>query len=426
MANPINRRRPGRGRLPGRIPGSAGHSPGAAGRAARAPIPFARPSVGREEERAIVRVLRSGWLTTGRVTAEFEAAFAAYVGTGHALAVSSATAGLHLALEALKLEPDDEVITTPYTFAATAEVVRYTGAHPRFIDIEEDTLNIDPALVERSLERKPARVKAIIPVHIGGLPCAMGALTAVSARFGIPLVEDCAHAFPVRAGGRHLGTHGKVGVYSFYANKTITTGEGGMAVTDDGALAARMKVMRTHGIDRESWDRYTSPDNSWQYRIVAAGFKYNLTDIASAIGIEQLKKAEALKALRTRAAERYLRGLAGCDFLELPAVHPEHAWHLFIVLLKPDRLTIGRDEFISELAARSIGASVHYTPLHVMPYYRDAYGYPPEDFPVALKQSLACVSLPLYPDLSEEDSERVIAAVKAIGEARRPPHLRAP
>jgi len=374
----------------------------------------------------VIRVLRSGWLTTGRVTAEFETAFGACVGARHALAVSSATAGLHLALEALGLGPGDEVITTPYTFAATAEVVRYTGAHPRFVDVEEDTLNIDPALVERSLERNPETVKAIIPVHVGGLPCAMAALAAAAARFGVPLVEDCAHAFPVRAGGRFLGTHGRIGVFSFYANKTITTGEGGMAVTDDDALAARMKVMRTHGIDRESWDRYTSAANSWYYQIVAPGFKYNLSDIASAIGIEQLKKAESLKALRARAAERYLRGLAGLDFLDLPAVHPEHAWHLFIVILKPDRLTVSRDEFIRELAARGVGASVHYIPLHVMPYYRQTYGCSPEDFPVALKQSLACVSLPLYPGLSEEDSGRVIAAVKAIGEAHRPAHLRAP
>jgi dTDP-4-amino-4,6-dideoxygalactose transaminase len=426
MGTSINRRPPGRSsggssrrRLPGR-------SPGAAVRAASpAPIPFARPSLGREEERAVVRVLRSGWLTTGPKTAEFEAAFARYTGAAHALAVSSATAGLHLAVEALGVGPNDEVVTTPYTFAATAEVIRYTGAHPRFVDIDEESFNIDPALVERSLEQKPEFAKALLPVHVAGLPCDMAELGAIAARRGLPIVEDCAHAFPVRLNERFLGRHGRIGVYSFYASKTITTGEGGMAVTDDEALAARMKVMRLHGIDRESWDRYTSPSNRWHYEIVAPGFKYNLTDIASAIGLEQLKKAEAFKARRARAAARYRQGLAALDFIRLPAVHPDHAWHLFIVRLVPNALAITRDEFIKELSARDIGVSVHYTPLHVMPYYRNKYGYKPDDFPIAFKNSQSCISLPLYPDLSDEDLERVIAAVKAIGAAHIPAHRRA-
>jgi dTDP-4-amino-4,6-dideoxygalactose transaminase len=383
-------------------------------------IPFARPSVGREEADAVLRVLESGWLTTGRVTLDFEAEFARFVGATHALAVNSATAGLHLSVEALGIGPDDEVITTPYTFAATAEVVRYSGAHPRFVDIEPDTFNIDSRLVERSLALRPERLKAVIPVHIAGLPCDLAALSAITRSAGLPLIEDCAHAFPVKADGRYLGTHGATGVFSFYANKTITTGEGGMIVTEDDKLAARMKVMRTHGIDRESWDRYTSAANPWYYEIVDAGFKYNLTDIASAIGREQLKKADALKAGRTRAARQYLDAFKDCDYLRLPRSGVDHAWHLFIIRLAPEKLTITRDEFIRELGARGIGCSVHYTPLHVMPYYRKKYGFSPDDFPVALAHSRCCISLPLYPDMTEEETASVVAAVRDIADKHLP------
>jgi dTDP-4-amino-4,6-dideoxygalactose transaminase len=385
-------------------------------------IPFARPSVGREEEDAVLAVLRSGWLTTGGVTHQFETEFARYTGARHALAVNSATAGLHLAVEALGVGRDDEVITTPYTFAATAEVVRYVGAHPRFVDIEEHTLNIDPRLVERACAGDNARLRALLPVHLGGLPCDMAALSSMASAAGLPVIEDCAHAFPVKTGGRFLGLHGRIGVFSFYANKTITTGEGGMIVTDDEKLAARMRVMRLHGIDRESWDRYTSASNGWYYEIVEAGYKYNLTDIASAIGREQLKKAASLKARRARRAAFYLEELRGLDWLTPPVSHPDHAWHLFPIRLTPGALSLNRDDFIHALAERGIGASVHYTPLHVMPYYRKKYGFKPEDFPVSLAASRSCLSLPLYPDLTEEQAARVVSALKTIADEHLPAH----
>ena len=388
-------------------------------------IPFARPSLGREEEEAVLAVLRSGWLTTGPVTREFEIEFARFVGARRALAVNSATAGLHLAVEALGIGPDDQVLTTPYTFAATAEVIRYVGAHPVFVDIDDRTLNIDPRLVERACRENQPRRRALLPVHVGGLPCDMPALTAAASAAGLPVIEDCAHAFPVETADGFLGTIGRVGVFSFYANKTITTGEGGMIVTDDEKLAERMSVMRLHGIDRESWDRYTSAANSWYYEIVAPGYKYNLTDIASALGRVQLSKARELKARRARIARFYLEELAGCGWLRLPADHPGHAWHLFYIRLVPGALSINRDEFIRALAARGIGASVHYTPLHMMPYYRRTYGFHPEDFPVSLAASQACLSLPLYPDLSDQDAHDVVAAVKAVADTHIPAHRKA-
>mgnify|MGYP000119237988 CR=1 FL=1 len=273
-------------------------------------IPFARPSLGREEEEAVLEVLRSGWLTTGRVTHEFETAFARTVKCDTALAVNSGTAGLHLALEAFGIGDNDKVVTTPYTFAATAEVIRYVGAHPVFVDVDPATLNIDPDGVARAVKTHAGKVRALLPVHIGGLPCAIRELTDIARHAGISLIEDCAHAFPVSVEDRTLGLWGQAGVYSFYANKTITTGEGGMIVTHSPEAAARMRLMRTHGIDREAWDRYTSPRNSWYYEIVEAGYKYNLTDIAAAIGLVQLKKAEVFKRARAAVAHHYLNAFA--------------------------------------------------------------------------------------------------------------------
>ena len=258
-------------------------------------VPFARPSLDQQEEEAVLSVLRSGWLTTGEVAAAFESEFAAIVGTRHALALNSATAGLHLALEAVGVGPGSVVLTTPYTFAATAEVVRYLGADPVFVDIDRATLNIDVQKLEEALETLAAsgrRVSAIIPVHVAGLPCDLEAIEHLSLKHGVPVVEDAAHAFPVRYADRYVGTHGDAGVYSFYANKTITTGEGGMVATDRDEVAARIRVMRLHGIDRDVWDRYTASGASWKYDVVAPGYKYNMTDIAAAIGRVQLRKAE--------------------------------------------------------------------------------------------------------------------------------------
>ncbi|MGA2976276.1 MAG: DegT/DnrJ/EryC1/StrS aminotransferase family protein [Spirochaetia bacterium] len=386
------------------------------------PVPFARPSLGSEEEEAVLAVMRSGWLTTGEVTARFEAEFAKVVGARHALALNSATAGLHLALEALGVGPGSVVLTTPYTFAATAEVVRYLGADPQFVDIDPTTMNMNPAGLEAALDRlrqAGRRVSAIIPVHVAGLPCDMDAIHHLSLKHGVPIVEDAAHSFPVRYGGRYVGTLGDAGVYSFYATKTITTGEGGMVVTDRDDVAKRIRVMRLHGIDREIWNRYTEPGASWKYDVVAPGYKYNLSDLASAIGRVQLQKAESFLQKRKAVARRYIMAFGGLDFLNVPSWTEDHAWHLFIARLRPEKLSITRDAFIEEMQNRGIGVSVHFIPLHTMTYYRDRYGLKPDDFPVSYECFKRCISLPIPASLTDDEVERVIAAVAEIGGENR-------
>ncbi len=380
-------------------------------------IPFFRPSVGRAEERAVLSVMRSGWLTTGEQALAFEQEFARLVGARHALALNSATAGLHLALEALGVRPGTAVITTPFTFAATAEVIRYLGADPLFADIDPATLNIDPSRVEQALEacrRSGRRVSAILPVHVAGLPCDMARIGGLARASGVPVVEDAAHAFPVRVEGKFAGTLGDAGVYSFYATKTITTGEGGMVVTDSDEVARRIRVMRLHGIDRDIWNRYTSGTASWRYDVVAPGFKYNLTDLAAAIGRVQLRRAGDLRKARERIAERYLAAFAPLGCLVLPPAHREQAWHLFVVRLRGEALAIGRDAFIEKLRERGIGTSVHFIPLHLMTYYRQAYGLEAGDFPRALECFQTCLSLPLYPSMTGTEVDRVIEAVTAV------------
>ena len=378
-------------------------------------IPFSRPCIGTEEEAAVIRVLRSGWLTTGREALEFEREFAAFTGASHTLAVNSCTSGLHLSIDALDLPHGSLVATTPYTFAASAEVIRYVGCHPLFIDVEEDTCNMDATLLERALAEYGERISAVLPVHIAGRPCNMEAILSSARRHGIPVVEDAAHAFPVRAGDRYAGTIGTTGVYSFYANKTITTGEGGMIATESEELAQRMRIKRLHGIDRPSWDRYTSARADWRYEIVAAGYKYNLSDLGAAIGRVQLRRAGGFLEARRRIARAYMRRLAGCDFITLPEDVEQHAWHLFIVRLRPSELSIGRDEFVRRLQESGIGVSVHFIPLHVMPYYRETYGLEPEDFPVAHRNSLRSISLPIYPGLMEKQINAVVEAIRKIG-----------
>jgi dTDP-4-amino-4,6-dideoxygalactose transaminase len=377
-------------------------------------IPFARPTMGEEEERSIIRVLRSGWLTTGPEAAAFEREFAHFAGTSFALAVCSATAGLHLSLEALGLPHGSFVATTPYTFAASSEVIRYVGCHPFFIDIDEESYNIDCCLLEKAL-RENENITAILPVHIAGLPCNMNVLLELAKSFGIPVVEDAAHAFPVRSEDFFVGTRGDTGVYSFYANKTMTTGEGGMIVTDREDLAKRMRVMRLHGIDRDSWNRYTSAETGWEYRIVEAGYKYNMTDLAAALGRVQLKKAWHFLEQRRNIAKRYRQELSACDFLTLPLFRDDHAWHLFIIRLAPSQLKISRDEFIALLNKRGIGVSVHYMPLHVMPYYQKLYGYKAGDFPTAYSNYKNSISLPIYPSLTNDEVSRIVDSIKEIG-----------
>ena len=378
-------------------------------------IPFALPSIGQEEEDAVVKVLRSKWLTTGKVTEQFEKEFSLRTGAGYSVSVNSATAGLHLVLDALDMERGTYVITTPYTFTATAEVIRYLNLHPLFIDIAEEDYNIDPVLIDEAVRKSGKKVSSILPVHIAGHLCRMDEIMDISRKYDIPVIEDAAHAFPVCENGKYAGTYGEAGVFSFYATKTITTGEGGMVVTSSDRIAQHMKKMRLHGIDKVSWDRNKSNDNNWYYEVKTPGFKYNLTDMASAIGIEQLKKADAFNARRAEIASKYNKAFSGYDFITLPPSSSSHCWHLYIIRLNEKKLKISRDEFIKKLLNKGINTSVHFIPLHLMPYYKNAYGLKPDDYPRSMAKYLSSVSLPIYPGLEDYQVERIISNVIQIG-----------
>jgi len=377
-------------------------------------LPFALPDIGDDEIAEVVDTLKSGWLTTGPKTRRFEEDFAAFLGDAsiQALAVNSATAGLHLALEALGVGPGDEVITTTHTFTATAEVVRYLGADVVLVDIDPATMCIDVAAVEAAIT---PRTKVVMPVHYGGRAADMQALLSVTRKHGLAVVEDAAHALPATCGGRLIGTlDSDATVFSFYANKTITTGEGGMVATRRPDLAARMRVMRLHGMSRDAFNRFTAKVPSWYYEIVAPGFKYNLTDIASAIGIHQLRRAHAFQRRRQAIAERYARALAGLPLLLPPGPAPDdvHSWHLYVVRLE-DGAPIARDVFIERLFAAGIGCSVHYIPLHLQPYWRDRYGLRADRFPHSQHAYERLVSLPMYSAMKDSDVERVARAAAA-------------
>jgi dTDP-4-amino-4,6-dideoxygalactose transaminase len=380
-------------------------------------LPFALPEIGEEEIAEVVDTLRSGWVTTGPKARRFESDFAAWLGdpTLHCIAVNSATAGLHLALEALGIGPGDEVITTTHTFTATAEVVRYLGADVKLVDIDAATLNIDIGAIEAAIT---PRTKALIPVHYAGLAVDMPVLLALAKKHGLRVVEDAAHALPSTIGGQLVGTLASdVTVFSFYANKTITTGEGGMLVTRDDALAARAKVMRLHGMSRDAFDRFTATVPSWYYEIVAPGFKYNLTDIAAALGIHQLKRATAFQQKRTQLAALYNEALAGLPVIlpPMPAAGDLHSWHLYVLRLAPGA-PITRNALIESLYAAGIGCSVHYIPLHLHPYWRDRYDLKPEQFPHSQAAYESMLSLPLYTRMDEGDVMRVVTAVRqALG-----------
>jgi len=378
-------------------------------------LPFALPDIGEEEIAEVVDVLRSGWITSGPRVERFEAAFREALGAGHALAVNSATSGLHLALEAIGIGPGDEVITTPYTFTATAEAIRYLGADPVFVDIDARTFNIDPAGVADALE-KDGRARALLPVHIGGQACDMQALLDLAGEFDVRVVEDAAHAFPAAYGDRAIGTLGDVTVFSFYATKTITTGDGGMVVTDDPSIADRMRLMRLHGIDRTVHDRRQSTRPSWYYEVLAPGFKYNMTDIAAALGIHQLAKAERFRKRREEIALRYTEA-----FEDLPArtpclarVEDQHAWHLYVLQLEIESLRVSRDRFSQQMLEQGVETSVHFIPLHLQPYWRDRYGLEPEDFPVAHDVYRRAVSLPIYSRMTDADVDRVISVTRTV------------
>jgi dTDP-4-amino-4,6-dideoxygalactose transaminase len=381
-------------------------------------IQFHRPSIGTEEMAAVQEVLESKWLTTGPASHKFEREFAEYLGAKHALAVNSGTAALQLAISLLELQPGDEVLVPSYTFTATAEVVTYFGARPVLCDSVTGGFNIDAADAERLVTSK---TKAIIPVHVGGEPCDLDAIHAMASEHGLHVIEDAAHALPASYRGRRIGTCSALTAFSFYATKNITTGEGGMLLTDRDDYAEKARCLRLHGISKEAWKRYSS-DGTWYYEVLHAGFKMNLPDILGALGSAQLSKSDQFLRRRTEIAERYCEQFARLEELELPptlGVGCEHSWHLFLLRLRPPILRIGRNEFIEELKKLGVGTSVHFIPLHLHPYYAKAWRYKAGDFPNAEDAFSRCLSLPIYPALSDREVERIIQAVEKVVSTHR-------
>lgn len=377
-----------------------------------ASVPFALPDIDEDDVAAVVAVMRSRWLTTGPKVREFEAEFARQLGVEHAIAVNSATAALHLALDAIGLREGDEVIVPTLTFTACGEVVRYFNATPVLVDVEPDTLCMDADAVKRAIT---PRTRAIMPVHMGGHAADMDAIMSIASEHGLTVLEDCAHTLPGKYRDRSVGTIGHLASFSFYATKTITTGEGGMLVTDDETYANRARSMSLHGMSRDAWKRY-SGSGTWRYDVIAPGFKYNMTDVAAALGLTQLFKAERMWRQRCAIAERYSRAFMALPELEVPASRPTttHSWHLYVLRLNLEALSIGRDAFIEQLIARGIGCSVHFIPLHTFTLYRDRYGLCQNSFPVADREFQRMLSLPIYSSMSDDDVDDVIHAVSDV------------
>jgi dTDP-4-amino-4,6-dideoxygalactose transaminase len=387
-------------------------------------IPFYKPSIGEPEINEVVDCLRSGWLTSGPKVKQFEAEFADYMQQTHAVAVNSCTAALHLALEAIGLKAGETVVVPTMTFAATAEVVRYFDAKPLLVDCRAADFNIDVFDAAQRIEAALSvgeKVVAIIPVHYGGQIGDVRGVRALAGKYHLKVIEDAAHCCPAyyrddsRSPWKSVGADAEISCFSFYANKTITTGEGGMACTQSQEYADRMRIMSLHGISRDAWKRYTA-EGSWYYEIVAPGYKYNLTDIAAAIGLHQLRKADHLHARRTELAKLYLELLGDMNEVTLPQVMRDriHSWHLFPIRLSTTEADVDRAEVISRLKQANIGTSVHWMPLHMHPYYRDKFGYAPFDCPCAASIYPELISLPLYPSLTPEDVEYVCATLKEL------------
>jgi perosamine synthetase len=414
-------------------------------------LPFALPELGQDELDEVTAVLKSGWITTGPKARLFEQEFARYVGARFAVSVNSCTAAMHLSLEAVGVQAGDFILTTPYTFAATGEVVRYFDAVPVFVDVEPDTLNMDPRRLADTIEdlerclshggsastagvaraltesaaggsgatagRRRGTARAVIPVHIAGHPCEMDAITATAGQHQLSVVEDAAHACSASYRGRPIGSGmtGSVSAatcFSFYATKTLATGEGGMVTTDNEEYAERIRIMSLHGISKDAWKRYTA-DGHWYYEIVAPGYKYNMPDVLAAIGLAQLRKVDAMRQRREEIARRYSEAFAGYPEVQTPTVRPNigHAWHLYVLRLDSAALSIGRDQFIDILKQANVSTSVHFIPLHLHPYYRATYGYEPDDFPVAAREYRRSISLPIYSAMTDYDVDSVIDAV---------------
>jgi dTDP-4-amino-4,6-dideoxygalactose transaminase len=380
-------------------------------------VPFHVPFLGKEEIRAVTETLESGWITTGPKTHCFEEAFARFIGVRHALAVSSCTAALHLSLEASCLTEGDEVLVPTLTFAATGEVVAYFKARPVLVDVDPVHFNLSLEDVGRKITRK---TRAVIPVHFGGHPCRMDSILDLAAANGLTVIEDAAHALPAKYRGKSIGTLSPLTAFSFYATKTITTGEGGIVTTNDDLLAERIALMRLHGISRDAWKRYTA-EGTWRYEITEAGYKYNLTDPQAALGLVQLSKCEQMWRRRVEIAKKYDKALSSLDAYLTPIVAEDvqNAWHLYVIRVQSSALRIHRDRVIEELRQRGIGTSVHFIPLHLHPYYQRMWGYRPGEFPVAEDYFDRCISLPIYPSLTDEDLHRVIEALHDIADGFR-------
>lgn len=378
-------------------------------------IPFSRVEIGIAERNYLNEVLDSGWLTTAGKTLEFEKKFAEYIGAKYACAVNSCTSALHLGIDALGVKAGDKVFVQSMTFTASAEVIRYMNADPIVLDIEYGTNLITPSILEAAIRQYPD-VKYLVVVHYGGQAAQMDEIVAICKQNGIKILEDAAHAFPTKYKGKMVGNFGDITCFSFYANKTITTGEGGMLVTDDEAIYKRAKVMRLHGINQDIWDRFTSKKPSWEYDVIEAGFKYNMTDLAAAIGLGQLEQAESLRMGRQKAVEFYLENLKDLETIDLPVIKcslEDHAWHLFPIVVNK-KAKLSRNQVIEALAELGIGTSVHYKPIHQLSYYKEKYQLKAEDYPNAEKTWQGNISLPLYPHMDMEDLQYIVTSLKAI------------
>lgn len=379
-------------------------------------LPFAPPTIEKEEIAEVIDTLSSDWITTGPKVKTFENEFARYIGADAALALNSCTAGMHLALISLGIGPGDEVITTPMTFCSTVNVIEHVGAYPVLVDVQPDTLNISPELIEMAVTEK---TKCILPVHYAGHPCDMDAISDIAHINNLFVVEDAAHAFPARYKGQRVGTIGDLAAFSFYVTKNITTAEGGM-LTGNPEFIEKARVCSLHGMNRDAWKRYDK-GSSWYYEVIYPGFKYNMTDIQASIGLQQLKKIDGFQKRRQEIVNEYDKAFSKYPYFEIPCRLPniDPSWHLYVLHINLDALVIGRDQFIEELKDRNIGTSVHFIPIHLHPYYRDKYGYKPEDYPVAYTNFKRVISLPIYPRMSDQDISDVIEAVLDVAEKYR-------
>jgi dTDP-4-amino-4,6-dideoxygalactose transaminase len=381
-------------------------------------VPFFKASIGPEEENAVLNVLRSGWLTTGKEALSFEKEFAEKINSKYALCVNSNTSGMILAMEACGVKKGKAVITTPYTFVSTAACARHLGADVYFADIEKDSYSIDPDKIEKILASPEGKnVAAIVPVHIAGNLCNMKKIMEIAKKYQVKVIEDAAHAFPCKTTDGYAGVLGDAGVFSFYVTKTITTGEGGMVTTNNPELAKRMTVMRMHGMDRTTWDRYTSDKASWEYDIIESGFKFNLPDINAALGRVQLKKADLFDEQRKAHVKKYFNELGKLDFVKLPPDGEGNSWHLFLMRLDLTKLNVSRNQFAKELQSMGIGISMHFIPLFHFTYWKKLYpDFIPENFPQAEEKYQETISIPLWPDMTDEMIDYTVSCIKSLGE----------